>query len=258
VAIKGKTKRSQGRPVRRPATAPRTQPSLRREPWYRAPAFPTTLAAVVLLVTVLGAVHQVREGRERNDVRRFTSQLRGALALLPSITGSGTPAKPGFASAADLTSGKLKPAELAKRAQGWQQQLESIRTAVSSLTLGTLPLGSPPDGVPSNAVGGHVPALSAVRDAYAAAIGVEVQAAHGYELAGDAPAKSSLAQQLVSQGDSTATSASAVMDAAAGTLARLVARYHLDVTAQMPGESASAYAGRYSKAPQPAGSQSAG
>ena len=36
MAIKGKTKRSQGRPVRRPATGPRIQAVERREKWYRA------------------------------------------------------------------------------------------------------------------------------------------------------------------------------------------------------------------------------
>ena len=39
VAIKGKSKRSQGRPVRRPATGPRIQTVERRLPWYRATAF---------------------------------------------------------------------------------------------------------------------------------------------------------------------------------------------------------------------------
>jgi hypothetical protein len=258
VAIKGKTKRSQGRSVRRPAAGPRVQAAPRREPWWRAPALSVTLAMVALLLTLLGAVHQVREGRERNDVRRFTGQVRLAVAGLPSIIGSGTPSKPGFASAADLNSGKLKPADLTKRAQGWQQQLELIRTSIGNLTIGKLPLTSPPDGVPGNPVGGHVPALTPIRDAYSAAVGFYIQAGHAYELAASAPAKSTLAQQLVSQGETDATRAGAAMDAAATMLARMVARYHLDVTAQMPGESAASYAGRYSKAPQPAGGQSSG
>ena len=53
MAIKGKSKRSQGRPVRRPATGPRIQSLERRLPWYRAPAFPVTLAVIALLGTLI-------------------------------------------------------------------------------------------------------------------------------------------------------------------------------------------------------------
>jgi len=55
VAIKGKSKRSQGRPVRRPATGPRIQSVERRLPWYRATAFPVTLAVIALLGTLIAA-----------------------------------------------------------------------------------------------------------------------------------------------------------------------------------------------------------
>jgi hypothetical protein len=252
VAIKGKTKRSQSRPGRRPTPGPRIQAMERRQPWYKAPAFPVTLAVVALLLTLLVAYNRVQEGYGRDDVRRFTEQLRGQLAPLPGIVGPGTTAKPGFASAADLKAGKLKPADLAKRSKDWQSQLADVRNKVANLTLGT-PDPSTLDGNPGNPTGGHVAMLSGVRDAYAAAVGTYYEAAHTYELAATAPAKSALAEQLVSQGDSTAKRAEQAIDAAAGQLVRLVGRYRLDVTRQMPGESAGSYANRWEKAPAPVG-----
>jgi hypothetical protein len=252
VAIKGKTKRSQSRPGRRPTPGPRSQAVERRQPWYRAQAFPVTLAVVVLLVTLLAAYNRVQEGYGRDDVRRFTEALRSQLAPLPGIVGPGTTAKPGFASAAGLKDGKLKPADLTKRSKDWQSQLSDLRNKVANLTVGTAEPGTL-DGNPGNQAGGHVPMLSGVRDAYAAAIGTYFEAAHTYELAATAPAKSALAEQLVSQGDATAKRAEQAIDAAAGQLVRLVGRYHLDVTRQMPGESAGSYANRWEKAPAPVG-----
>lgn len=252
MAIKGKTKRSQGRPGRRPTPGPRIQAIERRQPWYKAQAFPVTLAVVALLATLLVAYNRVQEGYGRDDVRRFTETLRGQLAPLPGIVGPGTTAKPGFTSAADLKAGKLKPAELAKRSNDWQSELAEIRNKVANLTLGPAE-PSTLDGNPANQAGGHVPMLTGVRDAYAAAVGTYYEAAHTYEVAAAAPAKSPLAEQLVSQGDATAKRAEQAMDAAAGQLARLVGRYHLDVTRQMPGESAGSYANRWEKAPAPVG-----
>jgi hypothetical protein len=252
VAIKGKTKRSQGRPVRRPAPGPRIQAFERREKWYRATAFPVTLAVIALLGTLIAAANRVQEGWARDDVRRFTDQVRTPLARMPDIVGAGTTAKPGFASAGELAGGKLKPADLAKRAKDWQTQLSDVRAKASNVSLGPAPQGGELNGNPPDATGGHVPMLSSVRDAYAAAVGTYFEAAHTYELAAAAPAKSQLAQQLVSQGDQTAKRGEQAMDAAAGMLARLTARYDLDVTRQMPGESAESYAKRYAGAPTPA------
>ena len=56
MAIKGKSKRSQGRPVRRPATGPRIQTVERRLPWYRATAYPVTLAEIAGHRTVAGVL----------------------------------------------------------------------------------------------------------------------------------------------------------------------------------------------------------
>jgi len=257
VAIKGKTKRSQSRPARRPTAGPRIQSVERRLPWYRAPAFPVTLAVVALLGTMYAGVNRTREGFARDDVRRFTEALRGSMAPVPGIVGPGTTAEPGFTSAGDLKSGKLKPADLAKRSKQWQTELEDIRTKVANVSLGAAG-ETKLDGNPSNQVGGHVPMLSSVRDAYAAGIGLYFEAAHTYELASSVPAKGPLAQQLVSQGDAIAKRAEQATDAAANQLARLVGRYHLDVTRQMPGESAGSYANRWANAPPPVDSGTGG
>lgn len=251
MAIKGKTKRSQGRPVRRPATGPRIQAMDRREKWYRATAFPVTLAVVALLGTLLVAANRVQEGYSRNDVRRFTDQARTPLARMPDIVGAGTTAKPGFASTGDLAGGKLKPADLAKRAKEWQTQLSDIRAKVANVSLGPASEVGDLGGNPPDATGGHVPMLSSIRDAYAAAVGTYFEAAHTYELAAAAPAKSPLVAQLVTQGNQTAKRAEQGVDAAATMLARLHARYRLDVTRQMPGESSESYARRYAGAPAP-------
>ena len=102
MAIKGKSKRSQGRPVRRPATGPRIQSVDLRLPWYRATAFPVTLAVIALLGTLVAAANRVQEGWTRDDVRRFTTQLRAQTDQLPAVIGTGTKELPGFPSAQDL------------------------------------------------------------------------------------------------------------------------------------------------------------
>jgi hypothetical protein len=255
VAIKGKTKRSQSRPARRAGTGPRIQAAERRPPWYRAPAFSVTMAVLVLLGTAYAGVSRAREGFARDDTRRFTESLRGATAPLPGIAGPGTTARPGFTTAAELKGGKLKPADLAKRAKDWQSQLSDVRTKVANVSLGAVS-GNKLDGNPTNEVGGHVPLLSGVRDGYAAGIGLYYEAAHVYELAASAPAKSPLAEQLVAEGDTVARRAQEAVDAAAYQLVVLTGRYHLDVTRQMPGESPSSYANRWSGAPSPVGDSS--
>ncbi|HEU4398559.1 MAG TPA: hypothetical protein VFU54_12095 [Actinomycetota bacterium] len=245
MAIKGKTKRSQGRPVRRPATGPRIQSAERRLPWYRAPAFPATLAVIALLGTLFAAYSRVQEGWARDDVRRFTSALRTQTDQLPAVLGPGTTQLPGFATAEELTSGKIKPKDLAVRASGWSAKLDQIKGEVEGITVGEVPAQSEFDGNPVNGVGGRVPMLTSVRDSYAAAIGVYTEAANTFQRAGEAPAKSALAKALVQQGTGTAARAGAAMDAAANALARLHARYDLDLTRQLPGESAEAFGARY-------------
>ena len=247
MAIKGKSKRSQGRPVRRPAAGPRIQTVERRLPWYRAPAFPVTLAVIALIGTLVAAANRVEEGWARDDVRRFTADLRAQTDQLPSVIGTGTAELPGFPSAQDLTSGKLTPKQLAVRASGWTAKLGQIQGRVDAITVGDPPAEAGTDGEPSNAVGGRVPMLTSVRDSYSAAIGVYLEAAGIFEKAGAAPTKGAAAA-LVEQGAATAQRAGTAMDAAAGTLARIHARYGLDLTKQMPGESAEGFADRYSGA----------
>jgi hypothetical protein len=248
VAIKGKSKRSQGRPVRRPAAGPRIQTVERRLPWYRAPAFPVTLAVIALIGTLVAAVNRVEEGWARDDVRRFTADLRAQTDELPSVIGTGTAKLPGFPSAQDLTSGKLTPKQLAVRASGWTAKLGQIQGRVDAITVGDPPADAGSDGEPSNAVGGRVAMLTSVRESYSAAIGVYLEAASIFEKAAAAPAKSPAAKDMVELGAATAQRAGTAMDAAAGTLARIHARYGLDLTKQMPGESTEAFGSRYSGA----------
>jgi hypothetical protein len=248
VAIKGKSKRSQGRPVRRPATGPRIQTVERRLPWYRAPAFPVTLAVIALLGTMVAAVNRVQEGWARDDVRRFTADLRAQTDQLPSVIGTGTAELPGFPSAQDVASGKLTNEKLAVRASGWTAKLSQIKGRVESITVGDPPVEAGTDGEPPNNVGGREPLLSSVRDGYVAAIAIYEQAATIFEKVGEVPAKSKDATLLVEQGTATAASAGQAMDAAAATLARVHARYGLDLTRQMPGESTEAFGARYSGA----------
>jgi hypothetical protein len=249
VAIKGKSKRSQGRPVRRPATGPRIQTVERRLPWYRATAFPVTLAVIALLGTLIAAQNRVQEGWTRDDVRRFTAELRTQTDQLPSVIGAGTTQLPGFPSAQALTTGKLTPKQLAVRASGWSAKLGEIQQRVQAITVGDPPAEAPTDGEPSNAVGGREAMLTSVRDSYAAAIGVYFEAANAFQKAGEVPANSPAAKALLERATATATAAGQAMDAAAGTLARVHARYGLDLTHQMPGESTQAFSARYSAAP---------
>jgi hypothetical protein len=246
VAIKGKSKRSQGRPVRRPATGPRIQTVERRLPWYRAPAFPATLAVIALLGTLIAAANRVQEGWARDDVRRFTADLRAQTDQLPPVIGTGTKDLPGFPSAQELTTGKLKGNRLAVRASGWSAKLGQIQGRVESITVGEAPADAGADGEPANAAGGRVPMLTSVRDSYAAAIEMYFEAANTYQKAGEASGRT--AASLVEEGTAIATTAGKSMDAAAGALARIHARYGLDLTRQMPGESSEAFGARYSGA----------
>ncbi len=200
MAIKGKTKRSQGRPVRRPATAPRMPTVERRPPWYRAVAF-----------------------------------------------------QPGMASAGDLVSGKAKPRDFQVRATSWASKIGEIRQKVANVTVGKPEAVTGFNGVPVNNVGGHVPMLTSVRDAYTAALGFYAQAASAYQRAAEAPAKSQLAQKLATQAQSDQVSAGAAMDQAAALLARIMASYDLNVQQQLPGESSTAFGNRTGASQVPTG-----
>ena len=248
MAIKGKSKRSQGRPVRRPATGPRIQSVERRLPWYRATAFAVTLAVIALLGTLIAAANRVQEGWTRDDVRRFTADLRAQTDQLPAVIGAGTKDLPGFPSAQDLSTGKLKPKQLAVRASGWSAKLDQIQGRVESITVGDPPAEAATDGEPANAVGGREAMLTSVRESYVAAIGMYSDAANIFQKAGEAPAGSATAAALIEQGAAVGTQAGQAMDAAAGTLARVHGRYGLDLTRQMPGESTEAFSARYSGA----------
>jgi len=245
VAIKGKTKRSQGRPVRRPATAPRIQSVERRQPWYRATVFPVTLAVIALLVTLLASWNRLEEGWARDDLQRFTAKLRVQTDQLATVTGAGTTQAPGFSSAANLAKGTLQPKDLATRAATWSAKIQQIGTQVASITVGKVPTTASTNGDPSNSVGGRVPALSSIKDTYVVAIGFYAQAAATYQQAAAETSKAQ-AQKLVTVADGDATGGGAAIDAAAGMLARLFAHNDLDAKLQMPGESSNAYSARYS------------
>jgi hypothetical protein len=248
VAIKGKTKRSQGRPMRRPATAPRAQIAERRPPWYRATAFPVTLAVIVIAVTLLAAWNRAQMGWGRDDVRRFTDQVRVQTDQLNQVLGAGTTRVPGMAATtADLTSGKLKPKDLQVRASGWSAKIDELSQKLANITVGTPEAVTSFDGTPLNNVGGHVPMLTSVRDAYTTAFGFYSQAATTYQNAGGATGD--LQQKLVTQAQGDAAKASAAMDSAASLLARVLAQYHLPVNQQLPGESSTAYGTRTGAAP---------
>ena len=244
MAIKGKTKRSQGRPVRRPATGPRPQAVERRQPWYRAVAFQVTVAAIVLVITSAAAYNRAQYGWGRDDIRRFNSALRVQTEQLNGVLGAGTKTAPGMASAAGLASGEVKPQDFQVHATSWSTKLEDIRQKVVSITVGKPEAVTAFDGVPVNSVGGHVPALSSVRDAYGAAIAFYTQAAGAYQRAGEAPAKSPLVQKLLTQAQGDQAKAGEAMDTAAAMLARIMASYKLGVQQQLPGESSNAYGNR--------------
>ena len=251
MAIKGKTKRSQGRPVRRPATAPRAQTVERRQPWYRATAFPVTIAIIVAVVTLLASWNRMQEGWSRDDVRRFADQLRVQTDQLGQVTGPGTQKVPGMATANDLTTGKLKPKDLQVRASGWSAKLDELGQKVSNITVGQPEAVSSFDGTPVNNVGGHVPMLTSVRDAYSTAFGFYAQAATAYQHAGEA--SGDLAPKLLTQAQGDGAKAAAAMDSAAALLARVMARYGLPVDQQLPGESSGAFGNRTGAVQAPPG-----
>src|SRR4029450_2709119 len=207
VAIRGKTKRRQGRPVRRPAPGPRIQPVERRLPWYRATAFPVTLAVIALLGTLIAAQNRGQRGGARDAVRRFTADLRAQTDQLPAVIGAGTKDLPGFPSAQELTSGKITPKRMAVRASGWSAKLGEIQQRVQAITVGDPPAGAATDGEPSKAGGGRGAMLTSVRGSYAAAIGVYVEAANTFQKAGEVPANSPGAKALLERATARARAA---------------------------------------------------
>lgn len=249
MAIKGKTKRSQGRPLRRPATAPRAQILERRQPWYRATAFQVTLAMIVLAVTLLAAWNRAQLGWGRDDVRSFSDQLRAQTDQLNPILGAGTKDLPGMATAADLTSGKLKPKDLQVRASGWSAKIDELSHKLATITVGAPEAVGSFDGTPINNVGGHVPMLTSVRDAYTNAFGFYAQAATAFGNAGGA--SGDLAQKLLTQAQGDGAKAASAMDSAAALLARVMVQYHLPVNEQLPGESSTGFGNRTGAASTP-------
>ncbi len=251
MAIKGKTKRSQGRPVRRPATAPRMPAFERRPPWYRATAFPVAMAVIVTVVTLLAAWSRMQGGWARDDVRRFAAELRVQTDQLSPVLGTGSKQAPGMATASDLASGKIKPRDLQVRAASWATAIQQLSQKVGTITVGKPEAVTSFNGTPVNTVGGHVPLLTSVRDAYTTAFGFYAQAATAYQRAGEA--NGPLVQKLLTQAQGDGAKAGAAMDSAASFLARVMANYHLPVDRQLPGESSTAFGNRTGAAQPPQG-----
>ena len=247
MAIKGKAKRSQGRPVRRVTPGPRPVAVERRLPWYRTSVFMVMLAVFVLLLTLAAAGLRARQGWARDDVQRFTTALAGPVGKVTAITGAGTKEHPGFSTAADVNTGKIKPTELNRRAQNWVVALGAARQLIAQVRVGDPEVKLTPDGVPTNDVGSRVVSLTGIRDSYAAAVDGYTQAANLFVLASRmAPAER---EQTLKTAQDTAQAAGASMDAAASSLASVRGAYGLDVSAQLPGESSTAYGTRLGSTP---------
>ena len=202
---------------------------------------------IALLGTLVAAANRVQEGWTRDDVRRFTADLRAQTDCPPGHRHR-YQGPAGIPSAQELVAGKLTPEKMAVRASGWTAKLGQVKGRVQSITVGEPPAEAGTDGEPANSVGGREAMLTSVRDSYVAAIGMYEKAATVFEKTGDVGGDKKAATALVEQGAATATQAGQAMDAAAGTLARLHARYGLDLTRQMPGESTEAFGARYSGA----------
>jgi hypothetical protein len=247
VAIKGKAKRSQGRPVRRVTPGPRPVAVERRLPWYRTSVFMVMVAVLALALTVVAAGLRARQGWERDDVERFTKALAGPVGKVTAITGAGTSDHPGFTTATDLNTGKIKPAELNRRAQNWNVALGAARQEVAAVRVGDPEVKLTPDGVPTNDVGSRVMALTGIRDSYAAAVDGYTAAANLFVLASRLPAAER--EQTVKSAQETAQAATTAMDAAASALATVRGSFGMDVSAQLPGESSTGYGTRLGSSP---------
>jgi hypothetical protein len=261
VAIKGKTKRSQGRTARRVTAGPRAVTVERRAPWYKAPAFGATLGIVALLVTLVVAVNRVQYGWARDDVDRFTNSISPPMSKVAGIAAGGVDGQPGFASVAEFAGGKVKAADVVSRAQTWQQQLGTVREQVNAVSLGEVQLGTP-DGTPPNQVGGRVRELSVVRESYLTGVGYYDEAALAWQQAGEAVAaaepkpgakKDDAATQaanaqrdrLIQSAQSLTQKGQQALDVAATMLANIRARFALPLDKPMPGESTNSFSGRF-------------
>jgi hypothetical protein len=256
VAIKGRTKRSQGRPARRATPGPRPVAVERPAPWYKAPAFAVTCALVVLLLTGYLAVERLQYGWARDDVARFTSDIAPPVERLAAIASDGVDDTPGLAGAREL-----ETAELTEQAELWQIQVQEASQELFTVSLGDSAVGD--GGVPSNSVGGRVEGLSEVLAAYAQGAILYEEAAATWGLAAQAPeppaeeegeeaetpedeptAPDDLQGQLMDRADQLAVAAQDSLDNAAAALARLRADYDLSLSDQLPGESSAAYSER--------------
>jgi hypothetical protein len=200
------------------------------------------VAVIALAVTAVAAVTRAQRGWARDDVARFTTALDAPLDKVAAITGAGTSAQPGFSSAAGLTNGKLKPAELDRRATNWATALSGLQQEVADVRVGEAEVKLSPDGVPANDVGGRVSALTGIRDTYAVAVGSFQVAANLFSQAAKAPAAQR--EKALQTAQAAALSAQQTMDTAAAALATVRGGLDLDVGAQLPGESNSGYGTR--------------
>jgi hypothetical protein len=141
-----------------------------------------------------------------------------------------------------VASGSLKPKDLQVRASGWSAKIGELSQKVANLTVGAPQAVTDFNGTPPNSVGGHVPLLASVRDAYTAAFDFYVQAATTYQAAGGA--SGAQVQQLLQQAQGDTARAGQAMDNAAALLARVMVMYDLPVSQQLPGESSTAFGNR--------------
>ena len=146
------------------------------------------------MIALLGAIAAPTGSRRAGPRRRAPLHRRPARPDRPAaaVIGTGTKDLPGFPSAQELATGKLKGNQLAVRASGWSTKLGQIQGRVESITVGEAPADAGADGEPANAVGGRVPMLTSIRDSYAAAIEMYFEAANTYQKAGEASGKTAL------------------------------------------------------------------
>jgi hypothetical protein len=223
----------------------------RRSGWRRALAGVgvAVVVAAALGGGILAGQGRLRERRERDDVRRFTTAMRPPLQDLAAVAGGGLGGQPGFGSAVLLLTRKGGQAAFERQTAAWQDRLRETSFQVRVITVGRTELFAAGNGRQRNSVGGRVRSLSSVRDNYAAAVDLYVATAELWQLAASAPAGSTLQIRLANEAGRMQERGQVALNSAAMELLQLHDRYHLNLTVRMPGESQLSYRTRYVGAP---------